>query len=334
MEILFKNTSEASSELKELLGFIDVDLKFSNIKADVISATKELIKIIGKDVYTEAVRQYKLAEADQAKDEEFIRVVRYPIAVGAYIMYAPNNDISHTNNGRKMMADDSEKTPFEWMLDRNDAALERKYYRCLDELIDFLDDYEVSEEGAEGNTLGDLWRASEAFKKTQRLFVRTIDDFDTYFPISSRLLLIKLSPGLEKCEKFEIKPRLAVRYKELKEKLYSSSELEESDVELVQLIQAACVPYAMAWAMPRLSVNLYPEGVLQHYTSDRATTKGRKPTLNMETQEAAQAFEHDYELALGRLDSFLLPEVTEAPDDIADEDLFPDIDYDDKHFSA
>jgi hypothetical protein len=52
---------------------------------------------------------------------------------------APSNDVAHTNNGRKMRQDEGEKLPFQWMLDNDNASLEKRYYRALDDLIKFLD---------------------------------------------------------------------------------------------------------------------------------------------------------------------------------------------------
>lgn len=332
MELLFKNTSEANTELKDLLGFIHADVKFNNIKPDIISSTKSVIKIIGQEVYDLALQHY--SGVVDAPDEEFIRVVRYAIVVGAYRMYVPQNDLSHTNNGRKILADDSEKSAFEWQIERSDKNLEIKYYRILDELIDFLDSQPLPElaEGEEAPvTIAGTWRASAAYKKSQRLFVRTLEEFDNFFTIESRLLYLKLAPGLERCEMQEIKPRLADKFEEMKVSLAASGTVE--DLSLLYLVQKACVYYAMAWAMPRLSVNLYPEGVLQHYTSDRTTINGKKPTLNNETQEARQAFEADYKAALQEIEAYLAPEV-DASGEINLDDLLPNIDCNDNFFST
>ena len=81
--------------------------------------------------------------------------------------------------------------------------------------------------------------------------------------------------------------------------------------------------------MPRLSVQLYPEGVLQHVTSDRATTRGAKPALKNETQEARQAWETDYKRALIEIEKLLEP----AP--VIDEtiNVIPDQMFGDKYIS-
>lgn len=329
MKLLFQNTGTAgNTELKELLGFIDADLKLKNLLPDIVTATNDVIDLVGIEVYKKALEAYNDANiADEHKD--FIYAIRYPIAVNAYRLHAPSNDLAHTNNGRKMRQDDGEKQAFQWMIDSDNAALEKRYYRALDDLIKFLDRSKVETENAQ--TLYTIWTNSEAFKATHELMIRTVKEFDTVFPINSRLLLLKLAPGISDCEQYEIRPRVGdEKLTTLRTKLKSNTDLTDAtDIELIRLIRKASVAYSFAWAMPRLSVQLYPEGVLQHVTSDRATTRGAKPALKNETQEARQAWETDYKRALIEIEKLLEP----AP--VIDEtiNVIPDQMFGDKYIS-
>ena len=329
MKLLFQTTGTAgNTELKELLGFIDADLKLKNLLPDIVTATNDVIDLVGIEVYKKALEAYNDANiADEHKD--FIYAIRYPIAVNAYRLHAPSNDLAHTNNGRKMRQDDGEKQAFQWMIDSDNAALEKRYYRALDDLIKFLDRSKVETENAQ--TLYTIWTNSEAFKATHELMIRTVKEFDTVFPINSRLLLLKLAPGISDCEQYEIRPRVGdEKLTTLRTKLKSNTDLTDAtDIELIRLIRKASVAYSFAWAMPRLSVQLYPEGVLQHVTSDRATTRGAKPALKNETQEARQAWQTDYKRALIEIEKLLEP----AP--VIDEtiNVIPDQMFGDKYIS-
>lgn len=307
MKVLFQTTGTAgNTELKELLGFIDADLKFKNLMPDIITATNDVIDLIGIEVYKKAIEAYNDGNTDE-ENKPFVYAVRYPIAVNAYRLNAPSNDLAHTNNGRKMRQDNNEKLPFQWMIDNDNAALEKRYYRALDDLIKFLDHSKVEHELT--TTLYTIWTNSDAFKTTQKLFIRTVSEFDEVFPIQSRLLLIKLAPGIFKCEQYDIRPRLGVeKFKALKEALKSNTPItDETDLELIRLIREASAAYSLAWAMPRLSVQLYPEGVLQHVTSDKATTRGAKPTLKSETEAAREAFMEDANRAFVEIEKLLEP---------------------------
>lgn len=310
MDLLFKPGVAGNAELKSLLGFINADLKIDNMMPDIRTSSKEVIKLIGKEVYETAVDAYKETSADD-EEKALIESVRYPIAVNAYRLYSASNDLAHTNNGRKMKQDDSEKLPFEWMLDRDDKSLERRYYRGLDDLIDFLDN---SEE--DYPFLYEEWVASDAFKKTNDLFIRTVDEFDEFFPIQSRLLLIKLVPGISNCEQYEIRSRVGTeKINALKTKLKGNEEITDAtDLELIRLIRKASVNFALAWAMPRLSVQLYPEGILQFAISDKSTTRGAKPSVKSEVEAARQSFQSDAEQAFIEIENLLAPAPEPIPE--------------------
>jgi hypothetical protein len=330
MKLLFQTTGTAgNTELKGLMGFIDANLKLTNLIPDLITATNDVIDLVGIEVYDKAITLYNNGETSEG-NKDFIYAIRYPIAVNAYRLYAPNNDVSHTNDGRKQRQDEGQKLPWEWMLDRDNAALEKRYYRALDDLIKFLDRSKVDTELP--STIYTIWTNSEAYKKTQKLFIRTVSEFDEFFTIQSRLLLIKLAPAISECEQYEIRPRVGIeKMNALKLALKGNTEITDAtDIELIRLIRQASVSYSLAWSMTRLSVQLYPEGVLQHVTSDRATTRGAKPALKNETQEARQAFEADYKRTILAIEKLLEP----AP--LIDETgtVIPDQTFGDNYFSA
>lgn len=329
MKLLFQTTgTSGNTELKELLGFIDADLKLKNLIPDLITSTNDVIDLVGEEVYKKATDLYGNGTISD-EDKDFIFAVRYPIAINAYRLNAPSNDLSHTNNGRKMRQDENQKQAFEWMIDRDNAALEKRYYRALDDLIKFLDRSKVQDELT--TTLYTIWTNSNAFKATHNLFIRTVADFDKHFTINSRLLLIKLAPAISDCEQYKIRPLIGTeKLNALKQALKENTAITDADdFELINLIQKASVLYSLAWAMPTLSVQLYPEGVLQHVTSDRATTRGAKPTLKNETQEARQAFESDFDKVILEIERLVAP----APVIDKTQDINPAIIYGDKFMS-
>jgi hypothetical protein len=82
----------------------------------------------------------------------------------------------------------AKKLPFQWMLDNDNAALEKRYYR-LDDLIKFLD-RSKSRNRINDNIIYDLDQQRSIQSHSN---IRT-KEFDSVFPINSRLLLLKLAP--------------------------------------------------------------------------------------------------------------------------------------------
>lgn len=315
MKLLF---TQGQYELRSVLGFLDADIEVDEMKSELYQAATDLIDLVGQEAYDYALGLY--AKQDRSDDEEFMLFhFRYPVALDAYRHYAPSGDISHTNNGRKMRNDEHEKAAFEWMLNKNDENLEKKFYKSLDKLLELLDNKNPSLSLAPAEV---KWKATDAFKKTHRLFVRSTKDFDQSFPIDSRLLLIKLQPGLHQCERRQILPRIGQEKFDLLKNILNGTDADsELDQDLLDLIQEACVFSALAWGLRRLRVSLLPEGVLQRYSGDRSNTKSSLPPAKMEAELAAQSFEADAEKVLKQIESYTSPPPT--AEELKDQDVFP-----------
>jgi len=300
MNALFNHNKKASEELKDLLGFLDVDIKYKNIKQEINTSTREIIKLLSKPIYDSVYEDYI-----NEKENDLIELVQYAIALDAYRHYAPNGDVSHTNNGRRMRMDGEEKQAFEWLIDRDNNALERKYYRALDTLINYLFEHNAE------------WKNTDTYIQLVSSIFKTTEEFDEIFPINSRLLLLKLTPGVKRCLDFEIKPRIdSEQFKLL------TTKPEELDRELLMLVKTICVYYSLAWAMPRLSVQLFPEGMLQGYVSDKITTQGRKPAVKNEVAYARENFENDYQDYLLKLEDSLKPKHIEPIEQESSNQMF------------
>lgn len=300
MKILFniEDADISSDEIKEHIGYVDADLNFKNLLPDIITASNELKKLLGKEVFDHLHKHYTdglVAGVFQYDftdyQDNILRAIRYPSLVKAYALYAPTNDLSHSNDGRTARSNENSKTPWQWQIDEDNKAQEKRYYRALDDLIELLDDskqdnYNTLTDLAKADTIYHKWINSEAYKALKSLFVNSVDDFSKYFQIESRLLLQKIAPGMSECERKEILPRIG------KEKfdLLKLGTISTENKELFDLIQAACTYYAMAWAIPRFSVTLFPEGVLQYQVSDRTTTNAKKPALLNEHELSRQTF--------------------------------------------
>lgn len=317
MKLLFTENTFAD-EFKEFLGFVDADFTLLNLKSDLRSASREMSLFIGSDLYELAEEYNENNSLDEDDEEfEFLQLVKASIIVNAYRLYAPDNDLSHTNDGRKMRNEEHEKNAFEWMINASDSSLEKRYYRMLEYLINFLDNVELS-------AIKTAWEQSDTFKKLKKHFIQKVSDFDEFYPINSKLLLIKLEPGISQAEKTLILGRInQTKYNQL---LTAPTEQDEA---ILHAIKEICAYYSLAWAIPRMSVNIFPEGILQHYTSDRATLKASKVAELNEPQWAADSFLSDAHKACIRLENLLKP--TPQPTDI---DVNPKIITTDQSFNC
>lgn len=321
MKLLFNITNEeiSADEIKEALGYTDADLSFKNLLPDINSATTLVRKVISREVYMHIYDFYKDNLEDDGTyvydyedmESNILRQTRYPILVKAYSLFAPSNDLSHSNEGRRARTSENEKLPWQWQIDADNKEQEKRFYRAMDDLIDLLDEsipegYEAMTDEDKQDTIYYKWINSAAYKELKSLFVNSLDKFNKVFTIESSLLLHKLASGLQECEEFEILSRIG---KEKFDQLKSSEPIENpKDIELLKLIHTACVFYSLAWAIPKMSVTIFPEGVLQYQVSDRSNTIAKKPAIGNEHEYAAQSFAKSCEMSLKLIEELVKPE--------------------------
>ena len=289
MELVFSSAQGTwEDEIKRAIGFIDRSVKYENLERFLKNATRDLILTIGEETY--GVLQLMYVGNDNA-DIDFIHAVQDCVSIEAYRRYAPSKDVGHTQDGRRMRLDEHEKQAFEWMIDRDNENMERMYYQSLDQLLELLDDL-------------DSWKLTDQYKKLNELFVNKTADVQDYFNINnSRLLLLKLQPGIRQCERQAILPRLTkLEFDALKADATGKE-------ELLALVKEACVYWALSWAMRgRLTVTLFPEGVLQRFVGERMTTKGKQAAQFNEFAWAGERFRSDAEEVLRRIEESVAPE--------------------------
>ena len=297
MDLLFGKTGQNfSHELKDALGFIDIDLPERKIKPDIRTATRELINVIGNTTYVAIVTQYNLADDDVTKNKTLVSFAQTAVAASAYALFAPINDLAHTSNGRRMRSSDDEKTPFEWMVANSDDELQKRAFRAIDDLIKYMDESFTT------------WKASAEYIQSYKLFIRTTAEFNQFYIIDSRLLLLKLNPGINNCEQREIIVRIGkTLFDTLKAKRNGTNAVEMTADEklLFGHIQEACAYYALSWAIPRLQINLMPEGNIQKIRSERSTIKGRIVPAGMEVSQTSMLFKNDAELSFREIESLM-----------------------------
>lgn len=295
MDLLFEKSQGAfAHEIKNAIGFIDADFVFRKMRQDIRSATQQLVDVIGLPTYKVIHDEYMKEDSDATKKKTLVDLAQAAIGLQAYRFFAPANDLAHTPNGRKMRNSDNEVNPFEWMSVKNDDELQRRSFRAIDDLIAYLDE----------NL--DSWKNSTAYQNTHKQFIRDTSDFDQFFNINSRLLLLKLSPGIALCEKREITPRIGLQlFNSLKDKRKSDININPNEEALISLIQEACAYASLAWGFPRLQMTLFPEGILHDVRSERSNINARQKSEAMHVDSMAQHFQNDANKAFKEIEAFI-----------------------------
>jgi hypothetical protein len=297
MKLIFDKNELGADEIKALLPFLDADIKFSDLKPYIKDATNEIIKIIGKPMY-DVVQAFYMSPPPEPIDEayelnvDFLENVQSPIILDAYRHYAIDTDLAHTGSGRLNRVEENQRIAFEWQIEKSNKSLERKYYKAIDNLIEFMD----------GNI--PEWKDSEFYAKSFSSFVRNASTFDLFFNIeSSRLLLNNLTPGLLICENNDIIPLITKERFDAQKAAFIEG--TGYDSILVKLIQEATVYSSLAWGIPRMSAQLFPDGLFVLGDASRLSLNSRKSVEANQAEALAQRFQSDAQNAFRNIEKHI-----------------------------
>lgn len=261
--MIFNKENRGAQELRELTGNYYANNKFDKIAGEIELAAEELAALVGDGVMNLAEKYY--AEPGEDADAELVRKVQRPIAILATLRMYRKNDLSHEDDGRKfkMATDGSEKLPWEWQLDRDDALHLEEYYRAVDALIRYLNKKQLKE-----------WTETASYKLSQTLIIRNGEAFDNYFPIDrSERLYLMLVPFIREAQMLTVKRAYGGEWDEL---------LQEKDVPETEAHFAACKAVAllaMSMALRRLSLSAIPGGVIRRFMTENGMGESEPASL-------------------------------------------------------
>lgn len=261
--MIFNKDNKGAQELRELTGNYYANNDFSKISGDIEQATEELQVLVGDKVITLADNSYH--DSDQP-NTVLIKKVQRPIAILATLRMYRKNDLSHEDDGRKfkMATDGSEKLPWEWQLDRDDALHLEEYYKAVDALISYLNKEAIPE-----------WTETSLYKLSQTLIIRSGEEFDSYFPIErSERMFFLLVPFIREAQTLTVKRAYGNGWDEL----LAEKEAPESEVHY-----AACKAVAllsMSIAFRRLALSAIPGGVVRKFLAENGMGQSEPVSLD------------------------------------------------------
>lgn len=245
MNYLFDITRNEASELHDVLGFVDADFSMNQVLPYLRSATKDIVEIIGENIYQKAVDWFEVED-----ENELVTLLRYSIGLGAFRKYAPLSDVSYTTNGRLFRSDENTKAAFEWMIDKSDDAMERSYYASIDEILRFI----YSEMPDDSDEISKRYKLSDLYVYNLSVFQEFVNISDSY------LLYFKLISELRAAQTRLLKPRMAQSYD-----IFKANE----DDHINSLGKQICVYFAMKNGLRKESVQLWPKGVIRETSGSK-----------------------------------------------------------------
>lgn len=263
--MLFNKDNTGSQELRELTSNYYANNDFRKIEGEIELATDELAQLLGTPLIELAEKYYHQPEEEGA-DAVLVRKVQRPIALLATLRLYQKNDLSHEDDGRKFKTatDGSEKLPWEWQLDRDDALHLEEYYKAVDVLIRYLNEKKPDE-----------WTGSDLYKSAQTLIIRNGAAFERYFPINrSERTFMLLLPFIREAQQLTVKRAYGAAAWEA---LLAENQVPETDAHFAACKAVALL--AMSMALRRLSLGVIPGGIIRRFVAESGMSESEPASL-------------------------------------------------------
>lgn len=320
---MFNKSNNGSEEIKAVLGFTHASMKFSNLENFMSFAKKDVVKVIGKEVFKLADDFYRTDEFGKPEypdQNNLVNLIQTVMAYSAYRRYVKSNDLSHSETGRQITVQDEIKPAFEWMVDKDDANLLSLANETFELLLDFLDELIAIDPPG---TIANAWMESEAFKSMNSCIVNRVQEFEKVFYINgSRRIYIMLLPFLRKAERSYIPGAITEgRYDALVESI-KDGELDPEQEIIRELATQVIVNHALAKALKMLPAESIPEVFGDRFLSEKLDFVDTDARLG-----AAQVFEQEAKSDYTRLQRYIRTQetviVVEIDDETEDETDLP-----------
>lgn len=260
--MLFNKNDNGAVELYELTGTYCPSNNFEAIAGELNDAAREVANLVGEEVVSAAKQAY-----DEDGNAELVKAVQLPIACLAMMRYFRQTTVLHQDSGRKITAGDDEKVPFEWMIDRDDRAMQEKYYRSLDALFAYLEKNEIQG-----------WKESYLRRNMQFSIVKDIHTFESVYPIEqSYYLFFMLLPLIVEVQTTKLKKALGDAWERI-----SKDSVAREDEALLYCARRAAVLGALVIAVERWSIEVFPQSIARRFMP---TYQGNRANKTASTEE-------------------------------------------------
>lgn len=299
--MIFNKANNGVAEIHAASGTFYKNNEWTKIRSNVVIETDSVVRLISQAVYDRAEDYYKSTTGEppvdvynpegDAVDDKLVLLIQQAIAGLAVFRYNQENIVSHEDAGRRFKVDnENEKMPWEWMYDRDDAAMLRKAYLSIDVLLRFL---ETNKEDITE------WGSSDERTKCRSLLIATCKEFNEVYPIDeSERFFYTLTPFIKEAQTRFLPDAMGTAYDTLLTQ-YAAGTV--SDKVLLEKVQRYIPLRTIEIACSRLALSVFPEGVTQQFLSESQGRKASKAATNEAMRNYAYRIKQDADIALNEI---------------------------------
>lgn len=273
--MLFNLDDRGPQELQQLTGIYLASNDFSVIASELADATNAVAALVGAAVIEAAEEGY-----NYGADNPLTFAVRKAVAVLAVSRHTRNNLLSHGDNGAKVVADQNEKVPFEWMVDRDQQAQQERWYRSMDAL------YKVLEDTQEAS-----WMDSDIRKQYKASIVRSLQEFEMVYPVDGSYYVYYMLQNLV----IEAQPKIRRMVGAEVWDVMVGDRPQELHKALLPLCRRYAILSALITAVRRWNLEVFPIAIARRFAPTYQGNRSSRVALKEEMDAFVEGIEGQLE---------------------------------------
>jgi hypothetical protein len=265
----------------------------------------QIAPILGPPLLAWLQAQYDAPDFDAAGTSlaaRLLRAVQAPLARLATASAIVVHQATIDETGVHIASNETSKTAFQWQVDLRQDQEERRGYKGLDALVQWLEDHADDSEELRA------WAASRIGQRHRRELFTCTADFNEYENISeSRQVFLALAPQRRKLETLELGRVLGHEFLELlREQVRTRTLTSENESLLRSYIYPALASLTIGFAVPELGLRLNGGGIdLAIARIDNSNSKEADASLDVLLQKKVNAALMDADRFMRRLTDHL-----------------------------
>lgn len=309
--MLFNKDGNGSLELQQITGIFYASNDYSVIASEIEDATRTVAGLVGEAVVEKAEEGYY---SDELENDVLVPAVRQAVAVLAVSRHTRNNLVSHGDHGARLPADENEKIPFEWMIDRDERNQRERWFRSMDALYKVLED-----------TQEESWMDSDIRKRYKASIVRSLQEFELVYPVDGSYYVYYMLQNLV----IEAQPKIRRMVGAEVWDVMVGDSPKELHKALLPLCRRYAILSALITAVRRWNLEVFPIAIARRFAPTYQGNRSSRVAL----KEEMDAFVEGIEGQLEDVREEIAEELQEG-NPASGFDLMPNGDRRNKYFSA
>lgn len=282
---------------------VNMDFDVDNIKGSVSVAAELVKEVVSPALYADFETNWGTLTGDSAS---LLKLMQEALVRLSFADYATQGQLEISDSGFHNVKAKDRGVAWQWQMHEVRDGLKFTGYKALEKCLEFL--------WSKANSTFPLWNASAEKDERLSLFINTSKEFQRYYNIHDNACVYwYIRPKIRQVMEQDIRPVLGTSlYNTLLTEIKGRN-LTNVNKVLLDVANRAIAYGSILKSIPELTTLLTDAGIIERFTSDRATQQASNPARDTNMSLVQRNAEKEYIRAIQYLSDYLNENAIDYP---------------------